>query len=627
MAGASIVAGIVMTWTYQWWAAAPFVAPSSAPRFAARAAAPPSVLWLLAIGVSRYQAPELNLQYAASDARAIAGTLQRQGGGRVYRDVQTLVLTDEEVTRERILGSLQQFLGRAGPDDVVAIFVAGHGVQDHASGSYYFLPFGATGTNLVSAGLRMSDFDEMVRVVRRNVRGVVLLLDTCHAGALRPTSPGVVMADDPTARMSAGEGFFLLAATRPGEDSKEEPDLAHGAFTYALLEGLGGAADADGDGVISVSDLFGYVARRVPQLTGGLQHPYNKFEGTDLIFAAVTAPAVAATGVPSGDRGAVLPRPASVPGSNTIAVMEFRDLRDAAEHDWIGKALRVALNTELSKVRALRVYSPELIDRATAGRRADPLTTAQRLGIRKLITGSFHVVGSGVRIDAEIVDTATGVQEGSDSVQGDVADFFALQKTLVLSMLRRLRVELTPDEGASIEQRTNTNVDAYRLLLEAEGIVEEPAPAVPTPQHTGVPGTPLSFIRDGVPRLAAGVATLVVRRALAEEASDLHAAGEQFIETYRAALEAKNLDQLVALYVSFSDRQRDALRAYLQNATGLRVTLSDVTVEPRGNEIAISYTRRDRFIDQQSGKPQSLEVRLTKILVREQGTWKFSGGR
>src|SRR5262249_11202108 len=145
----------------------------------------------------------------------------------------------------------------------------------------------ASPANLRTVGLRMSDFDEMVRMVRRNVRGVVVMLDTCHAGALRLSTPAPLSADDGAARLSAGEGFFLLAATKPGEDSNERPELGHGAFTYALLEGLAGAADTDGDGVLSVSDLFSYVAREVPHLTGGLQHPYHKVEGTDLLLAAV----------------------------------------------------------------------------------------------------------------------------------------------------------------------------------------------------------------------------------------------------------------------------------------------------------------------------------------------------
>jgi hypothetical protein len=99
------------------------------------------------------------------------------------------------------------------------------------------------------------------------------------------------------------------------------------------------------------------------------------------------------------------------------------------------------------------------------------------------------------------------------------------------------------------------------------------------------------------------------------------------LEEYRGALQQKDLDRLGTLYVTFSSRQRDALREYLQNAVGLIVELSDIAVAPHSEGVAVSYTRRDRFIDTASGKPQRLEVRLTKILVRDNGQWKIAGGQ
>ncbi len=579
-----------------------------------------SVLWVLAIGVSHYQRPEFDLRFADADARAIAAMLERQRNGPLYREVNTRVLTNAEVSRESILSSMETFLGRAGPNDVAVLFVAGHAVQDLASGSYYFLPFAATADNLVTAGLRMSDFDEMVRVVRRNVRGLVVMLDTCHAGALRLPSPELRASDEVAAGIAVGEGLFLLAATKPGEDSKEQPELAHGAFTYALLEGLEGGADAHGDGLLSVSDLFGYVARRVPQLTQGSQHPYNRVEGTDLVFAAVTGAMRSLPTAPVTYGSEVAVSHAATPVPNTIGVMEFHSLRDDPAHDWIGKALRVALNTELSKVRVLRVYAPELIDRTAAVRKSDQLATAQELGIRKLLTGSFSVLGNVIRIDGEIIDTATGVQEASDSVQGDLGDFFDLQKQLVFRMLRRLRVDLSPAEGESIQNKSNTNVDAYRLLLESEGVVEEGAPRATAPPPSPVTPQSHSDARDWT-------FGFVGRALAADLENDTSTAARDLLERYRSALERKDLDSLSALYVAFSARQREALRTYLESATDLRVELADITVEPRGADVAVTYTRRDRFVDKDSAKPQRLEVRLTKILVREGGNWKFASGR
>jgi hypothetical protein len=45
---------------------------------------------------------------------------------------------------------------------------------------------------------------------------------------------------------------------------------------YFLLEGLLGKADMDKDGVITVDEIYGYVSKHVPQVTGQEQHPVKK---------------------------------------------------------------------------------------------------------------------------------------------------------------------------------------------------------------------------------------------------------------------------------------------------------------------------------------------------------------
>jgi len=616
VAGGCTLVGILLAWAvYQPTEVNPSAArPAPIAGLERRPPSSAAVLWVVAVGVSDYRQEELNLQYADSDARAIATALERQGGGPLYRAVNTLVLTNDEVTRESILDGLTRFLKQAAANDVAVIFLAGHGVQDRVSGSYYFLPFPATADNLLTAGLRMSDLDEMLRLVRQSVRGTVLMLDTCHAGALQLGS-GRLAADEAASRLSVGENAFLLAATRPGEQSQETPQLAHGAFTYALLAGLDGGADLDRDGWISVAEWFGYVAREVPRVTGGVQHPYHRMEGTDLIVATADPQGRAVPPAPTWAAIAqAVPTSASTPVPNTIGVMQFDNVRADPQNAWIGTALRVAFNTELSKVRALHVYAPELIDRTAHATGLDQLATAQELGIDRLITGSFSVVGGSIRIDARIVDTSTGLQEGSDSVQGQLNEFLDLQKKLVLSMLRRLRVKVSRAEGKSIRTETNTDVDAYRLLLETEEVVEG------TPGATPTPPTPRSDL--GLRPLAA---LLWPSAYAAEPEPEADRAARELLEEYRKALEQKNLDRLAELYVTFPDNRRDVLRAYFDTAIDLQVEIADIAVTPHGSEVAVSYTRRDHFTDKATGKDVRLEVRLTRLVVREGGRWKIAG--
>jgi len=620
IAGACLAVGFVAAWGA--WNSRPveraaFPGPQPAVAAAPVVVGDGPVLWVLSVGVSRYRAADLGLQFADADARSMADTLREAAKRGPYREVRSLVLTNEEVTRESILSGVSRFLGQAGPDDVAVLFVAGHGVRDLASGSYYFLPNPATADTLLADGLRMSDFDEMLRIVRRNARAVIVMLDTCHAGALGIPATRPVTADEMAGQMTAGEGFYLLAATKPGEESKEQSGLGHGAFTYAVLEGMRGSADADTDGVLSVSELFGYAARRVPKLTGGRQHPYSKMEGTDFVFlhvGAVTPRAVPLLPAP------LAPTPAGPPVGNVIGVLDFQNLRQDPAYDWISQALRLAFNTELSKVKVLRIYSPELIDRTTRARGTDPLVTARELGIGRLLTGAYYVSDDMLRIDARIVDARTGVNEASDSVQGNLDQFFDLQKTLVLNMLRRLKVQVSPEEGESIEKQTNTDVDAYRLLLEAEGVVE-PSPRA---ERTRRRADKQSWLGGALERVAA----LVVAPAHAEEVSaSVDAEVRALLERYRLALQQEDLDAVAALSVSFSERQRAALRTYFANADNFVVEIADVTVTRNENGVLVSFVRRDRFDDAESGRPVRLEVRLSKMVVPEGTTWKIGSGQ
>jgi len=123
------------------------------------------------------------------------------------------------------------------------------------------------------------------------------------------------------------------------------------------------------------------------------------------------------------------------------------------------------------------------------------------------------------------------------------------------------------------------------------------------------------------------IAAIVASAALASaQFADVGAVVDAVLESYRVALEQKDLDQLGVLYVNFSARQREALQQYLDSADGLNVELSDVRIAPLGDGLAVSYTRRDTFVDRDSGKPQRLEVRLTKILVPDGTQWKIRGG-
>ncbi len=265
-----------------------------------------AALWVLTIGVSEYEDKRISLLFADHDAEMIAKVLKTQEGV-LFREVFTRVLVNPDATREGILKAMSEFLGQASQDDVILLFLAGHGVQDRRTGSYYFLPHNANGENLIYTGLPMSTFEEAVKRLQTHVDKLVLWLDTCHAGAMRIGVRGVDVGEDLYEALDSASGQYVLSASKAGEESLEDESFvlegqkrAHGAFTYSLLRGLQGEA-ADTTGVVWLSDLFGHVSREVPRLTQGQQHPHGQIEGTDLPLFVLGEPEPADTTITLAD--------------------------------------------------------------------------------------------------------------------------------------------------------------------------------------------------------------------------------------------------------------------------------------------------------------------------------------
>ena len=88
----------------------------------------------------------------------------------------------------------------------------------------------------------------------------------------------------------AENGLITFAGSQGSELSQESPAWGHGAFSLALIEGIGqGKADLLHKGTITVSALDAYIANRVKDLTEGHQHPVMSRPDTVPDFAFVTA--------------------------------------------------------------------------------------------------------------------------------------------------------------------------------------------------------------------------------------------------------------------------------------------------------------------------------------------------
>jgi len=226
-------------------------------------------LYVLAVGVSQYQMADLRLGFAAKDAQDFAAVLKKQEGG-LYREVATKVLTDAKATRDDIMDGLDWLQRQTTSRDVAIMFLAGHGVND-SSGIYYYLPVNADPEKLKRTGVVFSDIKNTISSLAGKT---VAFIDTCHSGNVMGTRRGSTDITGVVNELASAESGVVVFASSTGKQySMEDAAWGNGAFTKALVEGLGGKADLIGKGKITVTLLEAYIAERVKELTKGKQTP------------------------------------------------------------------------------------------------------------------------------------------------------------------------------------------------------------------------------------------------------------------------------------------------------------------------------------------------------------------
>jgi hypothetical protein len=240
-------------------------------------------IWAVVVGINDY--PNVRpLRFAVDDARAFHSHLVDHLG--IPEENVTLLLDEEAdlTTLRSVLGT--RLKNRAGEDDMVILYFAGHGATERDVMSpdgdgleKYLLPHGADLKDLYASALPMREIRHVFNRIRSE--RLVFVVDSCYSGASGGRTVSVAglranISDGFLERIASGKGRVILSASGANEVSEEDEALGHGVFTYYLLEGLGGPADTDGDGLITVDEAYGYVSRRVPDATGQEQHPVKK---------------------------------------------------------------------------------------------------------------------------------------------------------------------------------------------------------------------------------------------------------------------------------------------------------------------------------------------------------------
>ena len=238
---------------------------------AAPSGEPPRATFALIVGVNASPAPDVAPLHYADDDAARYLDLFRALRARTYvlarLDANTRALHPQAAAEalaprraelRAAVDSLARDIAQArarGVQSAVYVVYAGHG--EVRNGSWY----------LTLEDARLADSEWMTEVVDRlGADHSHVIIDACHAdliaqargpGGARRTLSGFVERD---AASRAGRIGFLLSSSDSGE-SHEWAGFEAGVFSHEVRSGLYGAADADGDGIVTYREIAAFVAR------------------------------------------------------------------------------------------------------------------------------------------------------------------------------------------------------------------------------------------------------------------------------------------------------------------------------------------------------------------------------
>jgi Caspase domain len=264
-------------------------------------------LYALLIGINNYH-PESNVRSLSGchrDVSSMYSLLLEYFSDLIPHKHNLLVLLDEDASREKVIEGFRAHLSKAGSDDIVLIYYAGHGAQNITANEFYLHSVDGKDEGWVLYDSRINDnydlADKEIAYLlyefNKKHPHIVLISDSCYSGSLS-------RGEEPQARYTSGldrprllstylngvyehhlaatgqllvpyTNHILLSACDKTELALESKNKG-GFFTHALLNIL-----REYNGEISYSDLYTQTCAAIRDSTHK-QHPQiASFMGAD----------------------------------------------------------------------------------------------------------------------------------------------------------------------------------------------------------------------------------------------------------------------------------------------------------------------------------------------------------
>jgi TolB-like protein/tetratricopeptide (TPR) repeat protein len=149
----------------------------------------------------------------------------------------------------------------------------------------------------------------------------------------------------------------------------------------------------------------------------------------------------------------------------SIAVLPLLNESGDPNDEYFSDGLSEELIAALGQIKDVKV-----IGRSSSFRfrdtKEEPKTVGEKLGVSTLLEGTVRKQGDRVRIVAELVNAADGIQLWTRTFDRELKDIFAVQEEIARAVAESLKVTLLGAQGRSAQRGAPSNVEAHNAYLQ-----------------------------------------------------------------------------------------------------------------------------------------------------------------
>ena len=173
-------------------------------------------------------------------------------------------------------------------------------------------------------------------------------------------------------------------------------------------------------------------------------------------------------GLPTTEKALAM-KPEIMPGDKkkwqgSVAVLPFTNMSADPEQEYFCDGMAEEIINALTQVEGLRVVA-----RTSAfsfkGKNVNVREIGRELDVESVLEGSVRKAGNRLRITAQLINVADGYHLWSERFDRDLADVFAIQDEIALTIVDKLEVKLRGKEKATLVKRHTADPEAYNLYL------------------------------------------------------------------------------------------------------------------------------------------------------------------